>query len=64
MRFLRHDLHSLAAPYALDALGAQTQGMIGYWLARALRGAAPGKQQGSNEPLCSHRYRSISLIAT
>src|SRR5262249_25116590 len=34
---------ALTRPYALDALGAQTQGMIGYWLARALRGAAPGK---------------------
>jgi carbamate kinase len=35
---------ALTRPYTLDALGAQTQGMIGYWLARALRGAAPGKQ--------------------
>jgi carbamate kinase len=37
---------ALTRPYALDALGAQTQGMIGYWLARALRSAAPGKQVG------------------
>ncbi|TAM87275.1 MAG: carbamate kinase [Jatrophihabitans sp.] len=29
----------LAHPYPLDTLGAQTQGMIGYWLAQALRGA-------------------------
>jgi carbamate kinase len=28
---------SLSAPYPLDALGAQTQGMIGYWLAQELR---------------------------
>jgi carbamate kinase len=34
---------ALTRPYSLDALGAQTQGMIGYWLARDLRGAAPGK---------------------
>ena len=37
---------ALTRPYSLDALGAQTQGMIGYWLARALRGAAPGKPAG------------------
>jgi carbamate kinase len=34
---------ALTRPYSLDALGAQTQGMIGYWLARALRGPAPGR---------------------
>ena len=37
---------ALSRPYSLDALGAQTQGMIGYWLVRALRGAAPGKPAG------------------
>jgi carbamate kinase len=37
---------ALTRPYSLDVLGAQTQGMIGYWLARALRGAAPGKPAG------------------
>jgi carbamate kinase len=33
----------LTHPYPLDALGAQTQGMIGYWLAQELRneGVAP-----------------------
>lgn len=35
---------ALAAPYPLDALGAQTQGMIGYWLARELSGALPGRE--------------------
>jgi carbamate kinase len=30
---------TLSAPYPLDALGAQTQGMIGYWLAQELRNA-------------------------
>src|SRR5450755_4378039 len=34
---------SLARPYPLDLLGAQTQGMIGYWLVQALQGAARGK---------------------
>jgi carbamate kinase len=37
---------ALSRPYGLDALGAQTQGMIGYWLVRALRGAVPGKSAG------------------
>jgi carbamate kinase len=37
---------ALTRPYPLDVLGAQTQGMIGYWLAQALRGAAPGKAAG------------------
>ncbi|MHA6781954.1 carbamate kinase [Pseudonocardia saturnea] len=30
---------TLRRPYPLDALGAQTQGMIGYWLAQSLRNA-------------------------
>jgi carbamate kinase len=34
---------SLSAPYPLDALGAQTQGMIGYWLAQELRNAGVGR---------------------
>jgi carbamate kinase len=33
---------ALAAPYPLDTLGAETQGMIGYWLVRELAGALPG----------------------
>jgi carbamate kinase len=37
---------ALTRPYSLDVLGAQTQGMIGYWLVRALRGAVPGKPAG------------------
>src|ERR1039458_1737036 len=32
---------ALARAYPLDVLGAQTQGMIGYWLAQALRNAVP-----------------------
>lgn len=34
---------SLTHPYPLDALGAQTQGLIGYWLAQALRNAGVHK---------------------
>ncbi|MFF4235323.1 carbamate kinase [Actinomadura geliboluensis] len=35
---------ALSTPYPLDVLGAQTQGMIGYWLARELRRALPGRE--------------------
>ena len=31
--------HELSAPYPLDALGAQTQGLIGYWITQELRNA-------------------------
>lgn len=34
---------SLGRPYPLDALGAQTQGMIGYWLTQSLRNAGVTK---------------------
>jgi carbamate kinase len=36
----------LSHPFPLDVLGAQTQGMIGYWLAQALGGAVPGRAVG------------------
>lgn len=35
---------ALSAPYPLDVLGAETQGMIGYLLARELRRALPGRE--------------------
>src|SRR3954469_11647555 len=35
---------ALRAPYPFDVLGAQTQGMIGYWLLQALQNALPGRQ--------------------
>jgi len=35
---------ALSIPYPLDVLGAQTQGMIGYWLLQALQNSLPGKQ--------------------
>jgi carbamate kinase len=38
---------ALSRPYPFDVLGAQTQGMIGYWVMQALSRAVPGKQTGS-----------------
>jgi carbamate kinase len=35
---------ALSRPYPFDVLGAQTQGMIGYWLAQALQNALPGRE--------------------
>ncbi len=35
---------ALASPYPLDALGAETQGLIGYWLVQALGNALPGTE--------------------
>src|SRR5271166_2066678 len=37
---------ALSHPFPLDVLGAQTQGMIGYWLAKALRQNVPGRPVG------------------
>jgi carbamate kinase len=34
----------LSRPYPFDVLGAQTQGMIGYWLVQAVQNALPGRQ--------------------
>jgi carbamate kinase len=35
---------NLTLPYPFDVLGAQTQGMIGYWLLQALQNALPGRE--------------------
>jgi carbamate kinase len=35
---------SLSHPYPLDVLGAQTQGMVGYWLLQAFENIAPDRQ--------------------
>ncbi|GAA3153747.1 carbamate kinase [Planomonospora alba] len=35
---------NLTRPYPFDTLGAQTQGMIGYWMLQALQNALPGRQ--------------------
>ena len=37
---------ALTRPYPFDVLGAQTQGMIGYWLVQALQNALPGRLAG------------------
>jgi carbamate kinase len=37
---------ALSHPYPFDVLGAQTQGMIGYWLVQALHGAVPSQPAG------------------
>ncbi len=34
---------ALSRPYPFDVLGAQTQGMIGYWLLQGLENALPGR---------------------
>jgi carbamate kinase len=47
MLALESELDSaLSHPYPFDVLGAQTQGMIGYWLARAFRAEVPQRQVG------------------
>ena len=38
---------ALARPYPLDVLGAQTQGMIGYWLLQGFQNAVPGREFAS-----------------
>lgn len=38
---------NLTTPYPFDVLGAQTQGMIGYWLLQALQNTLPGRQVAS-----------------
>jgi carbamate kinase len=35
---------NLTTPYPFDVLGAQTQGMIGYWLLQSMQNALPGRQ--------------------
>ncbi len=37
---------ALSRPFPFDVLGAQTQGMIGYWLVQALRNALPEREAG------------------
>lgn len=37
---------ALSHPFPFDVLGAQTQGMIGYWLAQELTTVLPGRQVG------------------
>lgn len=41
---LMNDAYKRVAPYPLDALGAQTQGMIGFMFEQELRNCMPGKE--------------------
>lgn len=41
---LMNDAYKKVAPYPLDALGAQTQGMIGFMFEQELRNCMPGKE--------------------
>ena len=38
---------ALSRSYPFDVLGAETQGMIGYWLLQAFENALPGRQVAS-----------------
>jgi carbamate kinase len=53
----------LTAPYPLDVLGAQTQGMIGYWLLQAFQNALPGRQVASmlNQTLVLAHDQALDL---
>ncbi|MGZ4598916.1 MAG: carbamate kinase [Oryzihumus sp.] len=44
---LQASAYDEASTYPFDVLGAQTQGMIGYWLLQALQNALPGRQVAS-----------------
>jgi carbamate kinase len=41
---LEADAYKAVTPYPLDILGAESQGMVGYLLAQALRNALPGRE--------------------
>lgn len=61
---------ALTKPYPLDVIGAQTQGMIGYWLLQALTNALPGRKVVSlvteslvdaDDPAFSHPAKFVGL---
>jgi carbamate kinase len=65
------DDRAMSHPYPFDVLGAQTQGMIGYWLAQALSGALPGRQVGclicrtvvhADDPALAHPTKFIGPV--
>lgn len=58
-------------PYALDALGAETEGLIGYLLQQSLRNAAPGQDVvtllsqvvvGGDDPAFGHPTKPIGRV--
>ena len=63
----------LSAPYPFDVLGAQTQGMIGYWLLQALQNSLPGRQVASiinqtlvlaHDPALHHPTKFVGEVYT
>jgi carbamate kinase len=62
---------TLSRPYPLDALGAQTQGMIGYWMVQGLDNALPGRDVAglvtqtlvsSDDPSFAHPKKFIGPV--
>jgi len=62
---------SISRPYPFDVLGAQTQGMIGYWLVQALQNALPGRQAAclvsrtlvsSQDPAFAHPAKFVGPV--
>jgi carbamate kinase len=63
----------LSRPYPFDVLGAQTQGMIGYWILQALQNALPGRQVAaivnqtlvlSADPAFDHPTKFVGEVLT
>jgi carbamate kinase len=52
---------AIARPYPFDVLGAQTQGMIGYWLVQALQNALPGRSAGPHPTSCGSDFPAGSM---
>lgn len=61
----------LRTPYPFDVLGAQTQGMIGYWLLQALQNALPGSRVAclvsrtvvsADDPAFSHPTKFVGAV--
>ncbi len=62
---------ALSRPYPFDTLGAQTQGMIGYWIAQALSRTVPGRPVaclvsrtlvGADDPAMSHPTKFVGPV--
>lgn len=63
--------HALSRPYPFDALGAQTQGMIGYWIAQAFSRTVPGRPAAcllcrtlvrADDPAMSHPAKFVGPL--
>jgi carbamate kinase len=62
---------ALSHPYPFDVLGAQTQGMIGYWITQALSEVVPGRQAvcvicrtivRADDPAMSHPAKFVGPV--